>query len=81
METQRVQQLETLLAEYKATIDNLTRTVNALGGGDPPLVAHWAEAAKVVKAEFGTGDVISTDYNFVLPVKQNPFQRLIRSQP
>ena len=35
IEARRVQQLETLLTEYKATVDSLTKEMAAIGGGDP----------------------------------------------
>jgi len=60
VEAQRVQQLETLLAEYKGTIDNLTKEMDALGGGDPrslgsgrsrKALAEEAEMARAGKAQ------------------------------
>lgn len=33
--SQRIEQLEDVLAEYKATIDALTKELDAAGGGDP----------------------------------------------
>jgi mitotic spindle assembly checkpoint protein MAD1 len=64
VEAQRVQQLETLLAEYKATVDGLTREMDAIGGGDPrslgsgrsrKVLAEEAEMAKAAKAEIQKG--------------------------
>jgi mitotic spindle assembly checkpoint protein MAD1 len=66
VEAQRVQQLETLLAEYKATIDGLTKEMDAIGGGDPRSLgsgrsrkelAEEAEIAKVAKVEIQKGTI------------------------
>src|ERR1700722_7819512 len=66
VEAQRVQQLENLLAEYKATLDGLMKELDAIGGGDrrslgsgrsPKELAEEAETARIAKVEvqMGTG--------------------------
>jgi hypothetical protein len=56
IEARRVQQLEKLLAEYKATVDSLTKEMAAIGGGDPLSLGsgrsrkELAEAAEIERA-------------------------------
>ena len=66
IEAQRVQQLETLLAEYKATVDGLTKEMAAIGGGDPQSLgsgrsrkelAEEAEMERAAKIEIQKGTI------------------------
>jgi mitotic spindle assembly checkpoint protein MAD1 len=67
IEAQRIQQLETLLAEYKATVDSLTKEMAAIGGGDPlslgsgrsrKELAEEAEMERAAKVEIQKGTII-----------------------
>jgi hypothetical protein len=66
IEARRVQQLETLLTEYKATVDSLTKEMAAIGGGDPlslgsgrsrKELAEEAEMERAAKVEIQKGTI------------------------
>jgi len=66
IEAQRVQQLETLLVEYKATVDSLTKEMAAIGGGDPlslgsgrsrKELVEEAEMERAAKVEIQKGTI------------------------
>jgi mitotic spindle assembly checkpoint protein MAD1 len=68
VEAQRVQQLETMLTEYKVTIDGLTREMDAIGGGDPrslgsgrsrKQLAEEAEMERAAKIESQKGTIVN----------------------
>jgi mitotic spindle assembly checkpoint protein MAD1 len=75
VEAQRVHQLETLLVEYKATIDGLTKEMDAIGGGDPrslgsgrsrKQLAEEAEKEKAAKFKIQKGIILSLYYIVVM---------------
>lgn len=90
VEAQRVQQLESLLVEYKTTMDGLTKELDAIGGGDPSSLgsgrsrkdlADEAEMARASKAEVEKGahllsyNMLSDPLN-ILALKHCPKQKV-----
>jgi mitotic spindle assembly checkpoint protein MAD1 len=80
-EAQRVQQLETLLAEYKVTIDGLTKEMDAIGGGDPRSLgsgrnrkelAEEAEREKAAKVKIQKGTIPSPCYVTAIRLTLSP---------